>query len=56
MKQFKLIAPHYDMVPGDIVYETTISETIFTTNKDVIGEPYLRIIPLEKVEEVPCVQ
>ena len=52
MKMFKLIAQHYDMIPGTIVYQVgTLNVELFTINKDSPQEN-LRIIPLEKVEAV----
>jgi hypothetical protein len=54
MRKFKLIAQHYDMVPGTIVYKLWISigNDVYTVNPDMPGEPHLRIIPAEKLEEI----
>lgn len=51
MNAFKLIAQHYDMAPGTIVYQVNHGRDLYTVNKDVPGEPYLRIVPAEKVEQ-----
>lgn len=50
MKKFKLIAQHYDMEPGTIVYQVgTLNPELFTVNKESLQEN-LRVVPLEKVE------
>ncbi len=53
MKAFKLIAQHYDMVPGTVVYAVpNMGPELFTVKEGVYMEPYLRLVPQEKVEEV----
>lgn len=53
MKAFKLIAQHYDMKPGDIVYSvSSLGEGVFTVNEFEPREPYLRLVPQEKIEEI----
>lgn len=51
MKKFKLIAQHYDMEPGIVVWKVGTSIDLYTVNKDVLDQN-LRIIPAEKLEEI----
>ena len=55
MKQYKLIAQHYDMVPGTVVWEVpsfTSGDGLFTVDENNVREPYFRMIPYDKVERV----
>ena len=56
--KYKLTAQHYDMAPGTVVYEvpnvlsTKPWPELFTVREGEFQEPYLRIVPFEKVEVV----
>ena len=56
--KYKLTAQHYDMAPGTVVYEvpnvlsTKPWPELFTVKEGEYVEPYLRIVPAEKVEKV----
>ncbi len=53
MIMFKLIAQHYDMVPGTVLYSVpNMGPELFTVREGVYMEPYLRLVPAEKVEEI----
>ena len=51
MKQFRLIAQHYDMVPGTVVYKVGTIANLYTVNP-AKPDQNLRIIPTEKLEQV----
>ena len=51
MKQFKLIAQHYDMVPGTVVHKVGAIANLYTVNPEK-PDQNLRIIPAEKLEEI----
>jgi len=51
--KYQLIKQHYDMAPGTVLYSVPgLGPNIFTIEKDMSGEPYLRIVPKEKVEKI----
>ena len=50
MRVFKLIAQHYDMVPGTIVYKVGLFTDVYSVSKYELNNN-LRIIPAEKLEE-----
>lgn len=52
MMKYVVIKQHYDMVPGTIIYKVDLGRNLFTVNKDNPSEPYLRIVPADKVEAV----
>lgn len=57
MKQFKLIAQHYDMAPGTIVYAVDTKPQEQGITNDVLTSltedgKTLRIVPVEKLEEL----
>ena len=50
--KYQLTTHHYDMVPGTVVYAVpNMGTELFTVREGVYIEPYLRIIPQEKVEK-----
>jgi len=58
--KYQLTAQHYDMAPGTVVYSvpnvmysaTKPGPDLFTIREGEFQEPYLRIVPAEKVEKV----
>lgn len=53
MKQFRLIAQHYNMAPGTVLYSVpNMGPELFTVKEGVYMEPWLRLVPVEKVEEI----
>jgi hypothetical protein len=51
MTKFKLIAQHYDMSPGTVVYKVGEVANLYTVDPEKMDQN-LRIIPAEKVEKV----
>lgn len=56
--KYVITKQHYDMAPGTVVYEvpnvlsTKPWPELFTVKEGVYQEPWLRLVPVEKVEAV----
>jgi hypothetical protein len=51
--KYQLTAQHYDMVPGTVLYSVpNMGPELFTVKEGVYMEPWLRLVPVEKVEKV----
>lgn len=56
--KYVITKQHYDMVPGTVVYEvpnvlsTKPGPDLFTIREGDYMEPWLRLVPAEKVEKV----
>jgi hypothetical protein len=53
MMKYVITKQHYDMAPGTVVYSVpNMGPELFTVKEGVYMEPYLRLVPQEKVEAV----
>jgi|LauGreDrversion4_1035100.scaffolds.fasta_scaffold1953773_2 hypothetical protein len=51
--KYVITKQHYDMVPGTVVYSVpNMGPELFTVREGVYQEPWLRLVPAEKVEKV----
>jgi len=52
-EKYVLTKQHYDMAPGSVVYAVpNMGPKLFTVKEGEYREPYLRLVPQEKVEKV----